>query len=155
MKYSSRSAPLTRVVTCFLGEAARLDAGHTLALLHAGKLTGTQLAALEFVFEPRTISAVASYLGLSRPAASQMIHKLVRRGLVKRFEGAVDRRAKNVVLSARGSALIEKVASARAARFAASISELSPQAARRLKGALRDAAIQLEKARMTAKKRTK
>ena len=147
--------PLTKVVTRLLQARLPFDAGGTLPLLQAAKLTTPQLAALEFVFEPRTISAVASYLGLSRPATSQMIHKLVGRSLVKRSESTTDRRQKSVVVSARGSALLGKVASARAARFAASISALSPPAAARLKSALRQAAVEMEKARTVFKRRTR
>jgi len=92
MKASGTTRSLTRLVALFLGELHRFDAGRTLPLLHSAKLTTPQLAALEFVFELRTISSVASYLGLSRPATSQMVHKLVRRGLIRRSEGSVDRR---------------------------------------------------------------
>jgi DNA-binding MarR family transcriptional regulator len=144
MKTSIKSMSLGKLVTLFLGEMHRFDAGRTLPLLHAQKLTTPQLAALEFVFELRTISAVASYLGLSRPATSQMIHKLVRRGLIRRSEGATDRREKAVVLTAKGRALLEKIASARTARFAASVASLPPRTANRLKGALREAVTHLE-----------
>ena len=139
MKSFGKATSLTTLVTFFLGEMHRFDAGRTLPLLHAAKLTTPQLAALEFVFERRTISAVASYLGLSRPATSQMIHKLVRRGLVRRFEGATDRREKAVVLTPKGRALLEKIAAARSERFAGSVSVLPKRTASRLKGALREA----------------
>ena len=154
MKPSIKSISLAKLVSRFLGEMHCFDAGCTLPLLHAAKLTTPQLAALEFVFEPRTISAVASYLGLSRPATSQMIHKLVGRGLVKRSESTTDRRQKSALASARGRALLDKVASARAARFAASISALSPRAAGHLKSALCEAAVQMGKARTDFKRRT-
>jgi DNA-binding MarR family transcriptional regulator len=140
-----KNTSLTKLVTRFLGEMHRFDAGRTLPLLHAQKLTTPQLAALEFVFELRTISAVASYLRLSRPATSQMIHKLVRRGLIRRSEGATDRRERAVQLTARGKRLLDKIAAARSARFAASVSCLPPRAANRLKGALREAVRYMEK----------
>ncbi|MGA3033156.1 MAG: MarR family transcriptional regulator [Terracidiphilus sp.] len=136
-------------------EMHRGGAARTLPLLHAAKLTTTQLAAMEFVFDPRTISAVASHVGLSRPAASQMIHKLAGRGLIRRSESATDRREKTVVVTAKGNTLLEKISSARAARFAASISVLSPPVARRLKKALREAALQLEKTHKKSKRQTK
>jgi DNA-binding MarR family transcriptional regulator len=139
VKLNSKTLSLTKLVTCFLGEVHGFDAGRTLPLLHAAKLTTPQLAALEFVFERRTISTVASYLGLSRPATSQMIQKLVRRGLLRRSEGATDRREKTVVLSAKGNALLKKIAAARSARFAKSVSVLPKRSASRLKGALREA----------------
>jgi DNA-binding MarR family transcriptional regulator len=138
MKLFAKTASLTKLVTLFLSEMHRFDAGRTLPLLHAAKLTTPQLAALEFVFERRTISEVASYLGLSRPATSQMIHKLVRRGLVRRSEGDADRREKAVVLTGKGRVLLEKIAAARSKRFAASVSMLPKRTASRLKGALRE-----------------
>lgn len=145
MKALRKTASLTKLVTLFLGEMHRFDAGRTLPLLHAAQLTTPQLAALEFVFEGRTISAVASYLGLSRPTTSQMIHKLVRRGLVRRSEGATDRREKAVELTAKGRLLLEEIAAARAARFAESISVLPKRTASRLKGALREAVRHMNK----------
>ena len=145
---------LAKLLARFLGEMHRYDAGRALPLLHAAKLTTTQLAALEFVSGPRTISAVASFLGLSLPATSQMIQKLVHRGLVRRSEGVSDRREKAVVLSARGKALLAKIAAARSARFTASISVLPPRTAARLRGALREAVHHMEKtARKPAKSR--
>jgi DNA-binding MarR family transcriptional regulator len=146
MKMSSKTMSLTKLVTLFMGEMDGFDAGRTLPLLHAQKLTTPQLAALEFVFEGRTISAVASYLGLSRPATSQMLDKLVRRGLVRRSEGATDRREKAVVLSAKGRALLKRIAAARSARFTKSVSALPKRTASRLKGALREALRHVDRA---------
>jgi DNA-binding MarR family transcriptional regulator len=146
MKLNSKTLSLTKLVTSFLGEVHGFDAGHALPLLHAAKLTTPQLAALEFVFERRTISTVASYLGLSRPATSQMIQKLVRRGLIRRSEGATDRREKTVVLSAKGKALLKKIAADRSARFAKSVSVLPKRSASRLKGALREAVRHMDQA---------
>jgi DNA-binding MarR family transcriptional regulator len=142
---------LTKLVTCFLGEMHLFDAGRALPLLHAAKLTTAQLAALEFVFERRTISTVASYLGLSRPATSQMIHKLFRRGLIRRSEGAIDRREKAVVLSAKGKTLLKKIAAARSARLAKSVSVLPRRSASRLKGALREAVRYMDQAASQAR----
>ena len=155
MNSSYKATSLTKLVTRFMGEMHRHDAGRTLSLLHAAKLTTTQQAALEFVFEPRTISAVASFLGLSRPATSQMIHKLVKRGLVRRSEGTEDRREKAVILTAKGKGLLAKIATARTARFAASVSVLPRRTAARLKGALRDAVRHLEKTEAARRKPAK
>jgi DNA-binding MarR family transcriptional regulator len=153
MKSSSKATSLTKLVTQFWAEMHRFDAGRTLPVLHAQKLTTTQLAALEFVFEGRTISAVASYLGLSRPATSQMIDKLVRRGLIRRSESADDRREKAVVLSAKGRALLKKVSSARSARLAKSVAVLPKGPANRLKGALREAVRHIDRAAGSASKK--
>ncbi len=115
----------------FLSAMHRYDAGRTLPILHAAKLTTPQLAALEFARESRTVSMIATHLGLSRPAASQLIDKLVRGGLVRRVEGTLDRRQRNVILSAKGRALAGRIAAARAARFDASLAVLAPDLAAR------------------------
>jgi DNA-binding MarR family transcriptional regulator len=107
------------------------DAGRTLPILHAAKLTTPQIAVLEFTREPQTVSAVATYLGLSRPATSQLTDKLVREHLVRRMEGTMDRRERIVVLSAKGKSLIDRIAAARAARFESALAVLpTPVAAR-------------------------
>jgi DNA-binding MarR family transcriptional regulator len=156
MKASAKRDSIPKLVARFLGEMHRCDAERALPLLHAAKLTTTHLAALEFVSRPRSISGVASFLGLSLPATSQMIHKLVRRGLVRRSESVSDRREKTVLLSARGGNLVEKIAAARAAQFAASISRMPPRSLARLKGALREAVLHMEKSgAATARKSAK
>jgi len=143
---SSRESSLTPLIGRFLSEMHRYDAGRTLPLMHAAKLTTPQLAVLEFVRVSRTVSAVAVHLGLSRPATSQMINKLVHRKLVRRSEGAVDRREKALIVSAKGIALLERISAARAARFEASLAVLSPRAAARLRRALEETVAELDKA---------
>jgi DNA-binding MarR family transcriptional regulator len=117
-------------------ELHRCDRGRTLPLLHRAGLTTPQLATLEALREPRTPSAVARDLGLSRPATSQMIDKLVRKNLVHRTEGRIDRRQRSVVVSARGRDLIQRIRAARAARFEASLAPLPPAMRARLAGTL-------------------
>jgi DNA-binding MarR family transcriptional regulator len=133
-------------VYLFLSAMHRYDAGRTLPILHAAKLTTPQIAVLEFTSEAQTVSTIATYLGLSRPATSQMIDKLVRRGLVRRVESTVDRRRRNVILSAKGSALIERIAATRAARFDSSLAVLEPSLATRLESILDEVVGALEKA---------
>jgi DNA-binding MarR family transcriptional regulator len=145
LHYNRRS--LARLVNRFLGEMHRYDAGRTLPLMHAEKLTTPQLAVLEFVRVARTVSAVALHVGLSRPATSQMINKLVHRGLVRRSEGSVDRREKAVTLTSKGLSLLDKISAARAARFQSSLADLSPGVASRLKQTLVDVVAELDKAR--------
>jgi hypothetical protein len=53
-----------------MGAMHRYHAGRTLPILHAVRLTTPQLAVLEFTRQPQTVSAVATYLGLSRPATN-------------------------------------------------------------------------------------
>ena len=53
------------------------------------------------------VSELGSHLGISNAASSQMIDRLVQLGLIQRSENPSDRRVKHVVLTAKGSALIE------------------------------------------------
>jgi DNA-binding MarR family transcriptional regulator len=143
-RMSERSV-LGPLVGRFMGEMHRYDLGRTLRIMHAAKLTTPQLGVLEFVRSPRIVSAVALHVGLSRPATSQMIDKLVRRGLVRRSEGAVDRRERTVVLSGGGRALLERIATARSARFEATLSSLPSRLAARFETVLADVVGALEK----------
>ena len=127
---------LERLVGEFLDEMHRYDAGRTLPILHAARLTTPQLAVLEFAGRPRTVSAIAAHIGLSRPATSQLIQKLFERQLVRRSEGLADRRERTVALTARGASLLESIAAARAARFHASLAALPAVTAGRLEDAL-------------------
>lgn len=147
MKAKAKSrTPLGSLVARFLGEMHRFDAGRTLPLLHESKLTTPQLAVLEFASEPRTISAVSVHLGLSLPATSQMVQKLVERGLIRRFEGPVDRREKKIVRAPQGESLLGAIAAARAARFEASLAVLPAAVAARLESALKATIEMLDRA---------
>lgn len=137
---------LARLVGRFLAEMYRYDDGRTLPVMYAAGVTTPQLAVLEFARASRTVSAIALHVGLSKPATSQMIDKLVRRGFIRRSEGAIDRRQKAIVLSAKGETLLQKIAAARAARFEASLAALSPETAARLNAALVEAVDAIEKA---------
>lgn len=133
------------LVGAFMHAMHRYDGGRTLPLLHAVKLTMPQLAVLEYVATARTVSAVAEYAGLSRPATSFMIDKLVRRGFARRSEGVVDRRERAVVLTAKGRALLARVHAARVARFEASLAVLPQRTADRLAGALAEVMAEMER----------
>jgi DNA-binding MarR family transcriptional regulator len=125
MKLTRSARPsLGSLVYQFEDAMHRYDAGRTLPILHAAKLTTPQLAALEFTREPRTVSAVAIYLGLSKPATSQLIDKLVRSHLVLRTQSRVDRRERIVILGTKGKTLVARIAAARGARFDASLAVL-------------------------------
>lgn len=150
---NSRHNRLAPLVVRFMSAMHRYDGGRTLTLMHAEKLTTPQLAVLEFVRTPRTVSAIAEHVGLSRPATSQMIDKLVKRRLVGRSEGMLDRREKAVELSCSGVTLLEKISRFRSARFRASLRALSPAAAGRLGVALERAVAEFEKAAETFRNR--
>jgi DNA-binding MarR family transcriptional regulator len=60
------------------------------------------------------VTDVGDDLGVSSAAASQMIERLVQLGLLERSEDPHDRRAKRVILTPRGTELLEKGMQARA-----------------------------------------
>src|SRR5579859_2808054 len=123
---SSSGPELGGLVARLMAEMHRFDDGRTLPILHASKLTTPQLAVLEFVRVPCTVSAAAEHARLSRPATSQLVDKLVRQGLIRRDLGAEDRRERRVALTKKGETLLRRIAEARAARFAASLATLPP-----------------------------
>lgn len=127
----SKQPSLGLLVDRFMRAMHRYDAGRTLPLLHATKLTTPQTAALEFLREAKTVSTVAAHLGLSRPATSQLIDKLVRDDFVRRTEGTTDRRERNLILTGKGNSLVHRIAAARAARFGSSLAVLPQPVARR------------------------
>ena len=53
------------------------------------------------------ISDVAEHLGITAPAVSQMVDRLVQQGVLERTEDPQDRRSKQISLTARGKALVE------------------------------------------------
>jgi len=59
------------------------------------------------------VSEVGSQLGVTNAAASQMIERLVRQGLLERAEHPDDRRAKQLKLTPKGRMLISKTIEAR------------------------------------------
>jgi DNA-binding MarR family transcriptional regulator len=151
---ADRPPELVRLVGRFLEHMHRHDAGRTLPLLHAARVTTPQLAVLEFARTPRTISAVADHVGLSRPATSQMIEKLFRRRFIQRSESQRDRREKRVLLSASGIALLDRIHAARLTRFGASLASLPKRTATRLTGALAEAVAAMEAADCPAERLT-
>jgi len=59
------------------------------------------------------VSGVGEQLGITNAAASQSIDRLVNLGLIERTEDPMDRRAKQLVLTRQGEALITKSIKAR------------------------------------------
>jgi DNA-binding MarR family transcriptional regulator len=62
---------------------------------------------------PFIVSDIGDDLGVSSPAASQMIDKLVQQGLVERTEDPANRRTKQIRITAKGDATVEKGIDAR------------------------------------------
>ncbi len=138
MSQSSRTQQLGELVLRLMAEMHRFDDGRTLPILYASKLTTPQLAVMEFVRTPCTVSAAAEHARLSRPAMSQLVDKLVRKGLIRRDLGGEDRRERRVALTKEGATLLRRITEARAARFAASLATLPPSLSTRLSMVLRE-----------------
>jgi DNA-binding MarR family transcriptional regulator len=59
------------------------------------------------------VSDLGSHLGVSNPAASQMLERLVEEGLIQRSEDPEDRRMKRISLTEKGSSVIKESINAR------------------------------------------
>jgi DNA-binding MarR family transcriptional regulator len=123
------------------------DRGRTVPIVQSARLTTGQLATLELVREPRTISGIARGLGLSLPATSQIVAKLEQARLLRRSESSRDKRQRHVSLTTKGRVLVERVATARSARFQHSFIRLSPNLAKRFASVLREVLAALDEQR--------
>ncbi len=74
------------------------------------ELTVSQFKLLKMVANTAAekISEVANFLGISNPAASKSVDRLVRRGLLNRREDPKDRRSIQLSLTERGTKLLER-----------------------------------------------
>ena len=73
------------------------------------------------------ISEVGHHLSVTNAAASQMADKLVQQGLVERAEDPNDRRAKQLTLTPRGRALVQKSLEARRRWLEELVTALTPE----------------------------
>jgi DNA-binding MarR family transcriptional regulator len=118
--------------------------GKTLAVLTGASVTLQQVLLLRRLESniATALSPLAEQMHMSLPAISQMIERLFQLELVSRVESADDRRKKSVAVTARGRALLKRIATARSADYAAGIAPLSPRIKialeRVLKGALEE-----------------
>ena len=76
----------------------------------ASELSMPQVSALMRLYHGGEcgISGLSAHLDVTAAAASQLVEGLVQRGLLERVENPHDRRAKQVSVTAKGRALIEK-----------------------------------------------
>lgn len=86
--------------------------------MHSMKASGLSMPQLStlmrlYYHESCGVSEIGSQLGVTNAAASQMIERLVRQGLLERAEHPEDRRAKQLKLTSKGRALINKAIEAR------------------------------------------
>lgn len=86
---------------------------HTLMRLHHQETCG--------------VSEIGEHLGISNPAASQLVERLVQQGLLERCEAPDDRRQKQISLSRAGRALIDDGIEARQQWWVELTTTLTPQ----------------------------
>jgi len=73
------------------------------------------------------ISEVGANLGVTNAAASQMVDKLVQLGFLERAEDPNDRRAKQLTLTPKGRALVQKSLEARRRWLEGLVAALTPE----------------------------
>jgi len=73
------------------------------------------------------VSEVGTHLGVTNAAASQMVDKLVEMGLLKRTEDPHDRRAKQLTLTPKGEAFIQKGVEVRRRWLEELVTALTPE----------------------------
>lgn len=73
-------------------------------------LSMPQLSTLFRLFhgEQCGVSEIGDHLGVTSAAASQMIDRLVQQGFLRRSEGEIDRRVKNIALTDKGRAVVQE-----------------------------------------------
>lgn len=90
------------------------------------------------------ITEIAQRVGLSKAAASQMIQRLVRQGLLERSENPVNRREKHVRLTPAAQAIKRQVDEAILERMAAAFAAVPDSKIERLSRALQEVLGALE-----------
>lgn len=92
------------------------------------QVTASQLVALRYLSlnESSLMSDVAEGLGISFPAATKTIDRLVRKGLVSRSEDPHDRRVVRIRLTELGKQLVSDINLERSRRFAKVLERMDP-----------------------------
>lgn len=105
-----------------------------LAQVTSGQLTLSQMKVLELVAftDVGTLSELAAFLGISTPAASKSVDKLVRRKLLSRCGGEGDRRSIRVTLTEDGRRLLAAYDFARNERLKELFSQFPPKELKRV-----------------------
>jgi DNA-binding MarR family transcriptional regulator len=106
--------------------------GAVLEGVAGARLTLTQLKLLYLVAnaESVTIGEAALFLGVSSPAASKTVEKLVRRRLLRRNDTQRDRRSSNLSLTESGRRLLQSYEEARNQKAIEIFSQYSPDVLR-------------------------
>ena len=122
-----RSKVLENTAKLFYKTIRSVIINPSLNQVSGGKLTGTQLACLHYVYrhdEP-SVGAIACGLGISDAAAVKLIDRLVRKKLLTREEDPDDRRVLKIILTSRGKDILEEYNSAQTQLFSQIIMKMT------------------------------
>jgi len=118
--------------------------------IHEAGLSVSQVTALMYLYHTENcgVSDISARIGISRAAASQMLDRLVQMDLLVRAENPSDRRAKQLSLTEKGKALVERGIEARRKWLEDVTNQLPPDQHAAISTALvtlTEAALKLEK----------
>lgn len=93
------------------------------------EITLPQLQAMRYIWLHRnaTVGEVAEGLDISYPSATNMLNRLVRKGLVTRHGNPADRRFVEVQLTEKGERITRQVEEERTARLKQVLDEMAPE----------------------------
>jgi DNA-binding MarR family transcriptional regulator len=111
----SQADPFMTALQKWLGVSMHRSFRHLLCYARESGLSMSQLGALFHVHRMghSGVTDLGEHLGVSSPAASQMLDRLVEQGLILRTEDPSDRRAKQIVLTDEGLRVLRESMPAR------------------------------------------
>ncbi|MCS7190041.1 MAG: MarR family transcriptional regulator [Fimbriimonadales bacterium] len=91
-------------------------------------LTYSQMQALRYLHTHRrvTVGDLAEGLNISYPSATNMVHRLEKKGLIRRVANPRDRRQVGLALTDAGRGIIQRVDQERRQRFATVLAQMEP-----------------------------
>jgi DNA-binding MarR family transcriptional regulator len=94
------------------------------------KTSGLSISQIRTLFQIHrrgaTVSDIGDELGVTNAAASQLLDRLVREGLIKRSEDPRDRRVKQIILTDKGKHILEEIIRSRQVWLSALASYMTP-----------------------------
>jgi MarR family transcriptional regulator for hemolysin len=111
----SQADPFVVALQKWLGVSMHRSFRHLLCYARESGLSMSQLGALFHIHRMghSGVTDLGEHLGVSSPAASQMLDRLVEQGLILRTEDPGDRRAKQIVLTDKGLRVLQESMPAR------------------------------------------
>jgi DNA-binding MarR family transcriptional regulator len=111
----SQADPFVVALQKWLGVSMHRSFRHLLCYARESGLSMSQLGALFHIHRMghSGVTDLGEHLGVTSPAASQMLDRLVEQGLILRTEDPSDRRAKQIVLTEEGLRVLEQSMPAR------------------------------------------